>query len=71
MSSETATFLPVKTRQVVLDYYREEGQAKIDLRRAIAERSGIGLNALRLRMHRTRSDLQVCMQKCLEHDQLL
>jgi DNA-directed RNA polymerase specialized sigma24 family protein len=64
------TKLPAETRQVVLDYYREEGQAKIDLRRAIAERSGVGLNALRIRMHRTRSELQVCVEKCLERSQV-
>jgi DNA-directed RNA polymerase specialized sigma24 family protein len=51
-------------RSLVLDYYREEGQAKIDNRRQLAEQLGIGLNALRIRACRIRSDLQACMEKC-------
>jgi DNA-directed RNA polymerase specialized sigma24 family protein len=60
------TRLPAETRELVLDYYREEGRTKIDLRRRLAERSGVGLNALRIRMHRLRSELQSCVQTCLE-----
>jgi len=58
--------LPPETRDLVVEYYREEGQAKIDLRRDLAARTGWGLNALRIRMHRLRSDLQTCMRLCLE-----
>ena len=56
--------LDTEDRSLVLDYYRLEGQAKIDHRRQLAEQLGIGLNALRIRACRIRSDLQACMQKC-------
>jgi DNA-directed RNA polymerase specialized sigma24 family protein len=57
---------PADTRELVIDYYREGGQQKIDLRRQLAERLGVGMNALRLRMHRVRGELQTCVQRCLE-----
>jgi DNA-directed RNA polymerase specialized sigma24 family protein len=57
---------PSETRELALEYYRAEGQAKIDLRRGLAERSGVGLNALRIRMHRLRNELQACVRECLD-----
>jgi RNA polymerase sigma factor (sigma-70 family) len=53
-------------RVLVLNYYREEKQSKIDHRRELAARLGIGLNALRLRVFRIRADLQKCVTDCLE-----
>jgi DNA-directed RNA polymerase specialized sigma24 family protein len=54
------------TREIVLEYYRgESGGAKIDRRRELAERHRIGLNALRIRLHRIRAGLFSCVQECM------
>jgi RNA polymerase sigma factor (sigma-70 family) len=45
-------------RELILKYYAGSGQQKIDLRRALAEQSGIGPNALRLRVFRIRTQLK-------------
>ena len=53
-------------RELVLQYYQEEKQAKINHRKLLAERLGIALNALRIRAYRIRLTLQQCVQKCVE-----
>ncbi len=53
-------------RDLVLNYYQEEKQAKIDRRKELAHRLGIGPNALRIRAHRIRATLQQCVEGCLE-----
>ena len=58
--------LPPGNRELVLQYYREDKQARIDHRRDLARQMGIAPNALRIRAHRIRSALQQCMQKCLD-----
>lgn len=45
-------------RELVLEYHRGEGRERIENRRAIAERLGIPLNALRIRVHRIRAKLE-------------
>lgn len=59
--------LPVETRTLILDYYSEEGHEKIQLRRQIAEKLGIGLNALRIRARKIRVKLEQCVNECLGH----
>jgi DNA-directed RNA polymerase specialized sigma24 family protein len=51
---------------LIRDYYREDKSAKIEHRKALAERMGIGINALRIRAHRIRAELQRCVSTCLE-----
>jgi len=53
-------------RSLVLEYYQDEKQAKIEHRKLLAERLGIALNALRIRAHRLRATLQRCLEDCLE-----
>lgn len=55
-------------RALVLDYYREEGRAKIERRKELAGRLGIALNALRIRAHRIRAVLQECVQGCMQQE---
>lgn len=57
--------LTPNNRDLVLQYYREERQAKIDHRRRLAEQLGIALNALRIRAHRIRASLQDCVRDCV------
>jgi DNA-directed RNA polymerase specialized sigma24 family protein len=57
--------LPAEQRELLLGYYRAEGRAKIDHRKALAEKLGIALNALRIRAHRLRATLQQCVRACM------
>ncbi|HEV2764423.1 MAG TPA: hypothetical protein VGV38_15700 [Pyrinomonadaceae bacterium] len=60
--------LPADSRALVLQYYQEEKRAKIDNRAKLAERLGIGLNALRIRAYRIRAGLLRCVQECLAQE---
>jgi RNA polymerase sigma factor (sigma-70 family) len=60
--------LSEENRKLVMDYYQGVKRAKIDFRRRIAERLGIDLKALRVRMFRIRASLFKCMEKCLGRD---
>ena len=55
-------------RKLLLAYYEEEKQAKIDFRKTLAKTMGIAGNALRLRVHRLRRTLELCMNECLGVD---
>jgi RNA polymerase sigma factor (sigma-70 family) len=52
-------------RDLVLQYYQDNKQAKIDHRKRLADEMGIGINALRIRAHRIRITLQQCVDNCL------
>jgi RNA polymerase sigma factor (sigma-70 family) len=52
-------------RDIVLQYYQENKQAKIDHRKKLAREMGIALNALRIRAYRIRASLEQCMDECL------
>ena len=58
--------LSLENRRLVLEYYQEEKRAKIDHRKMLADQLGIAVNALRIRAHRLRLQLQQCVQNCLE-----
>jgi DNA-directed RNA polymerase specialized sigma24 family protein len=60
--------LPEEGRKLVLEYYREVKRAKIDHRRKLADQLGIAVNALRIRAHRIRLQLQQCVSNCLENE---
>ena len=57
--------LTAENRELILGYYREEGRAKIDLRKQLADGLRIPLNALRIRAHRIRAYLERCIAECL------
>jgi RNA polymerase sigma factor (sigma-70 family) len=58
--------LSEQNRRMVIEYYQEEKRAKIDHRKQLAKELGIAVNALRIRAHRIRLQLQQCVQSCLE-----
>ena len=58
--------VPVE-RQRVIDYYYEQGRAKIDKRKRMAADLRITLGNLRVRMHRTRERLEECILDCLSN----
>ena len=57
-------------REMILSYYRDDKQAKIDHRKTIAEKFNISLNALRIKTLRLRSKLEQCVQTCLQKYQV-
>jgi len=57
--------LPLRSRELVVKYYRKERQRKIDDRKAMAARLGITANSLRVRVHRLRADLESCVEECI------
>ena len=58
--------LPTENRDLVVQYYQQEKQAKIEHRKRLATEFGIAVNALRIRAHRIRLTLQHCVQDCLQ-----
>lgn len=53
------------SRELLLAYYKEDKQAKINFRKRLAARMGLATSALRLKLHRFRSKLQCCINECL------
>jgi DNA-directed RNA polymerase specialized sigma24 family protein len=58
--------LPAESRALILGYYQLERGAKIQNRRQLADRLGIPMNALRIRVFRIRERLETCVHRCLE-----
>jgi DNA-directed RNA polymerase specialized sigma24 family protein len=53
-------------RELILDYYAKDKQAKIDHRTEMAERLGITVETLRVKAYRIRATLEQCIARCLE-----
>ncbi|MDQ4121215.1 MAG: hypothetical protein M3209_07200 [Acidobacteriota bacterium] len=56
------------SRKMILGYYYNDKQAKIDHRKKLAETLGITQNALRIKTNRIRSKLEECVFKCLKNN---
>jgi DNA-directed RNA polymerase specialized sigma24 family protein len=59
--------LPDDNRELILDYHRGEKGARIRNRKRLADRLGIPINALRIRVHRLRARLEACVATCVEN----
>jgi DNA-directed RNA polymerase specialized sigma24 family protein len=57
--------LAPESRELLLEYFSEVRQRKIDLRRRISERLKTTQTALRMRVMRTKQELKVCVQQCM------
>ena len=57
--------LPQESREMIIEYYRGEKRAKIKNRALLAKRLGLSLNSLRIRAHRIRAKLEICINDCL------
>jgi len=53
-------------RELIMEYYAKEKQAKIDHRSELAQRFGITVEALRVRVFRIRASLEQCIERCVE-----
>jgi len=62
--------LTPNSRQMIEQYYAEDKQAKIDLRKRLAQKFGVSASNLRLRALRIREKLQVCIDRCVEAEAL-
>ena len=51
-------------RHMILEYYRGDGQAKIESRRTLAKQMGVTTNALSIRACRIRDRLEQCVRTC-------
>jgi DNA-directed RNA polymerase specialized sigma24 family protein len=60
--------LTLHSRTLILQYYSERKQAKIESRRAILKMLNIKPNALRVRVFRIRQTLEKCVRQCLERN---
>lgn len=58
--------LAPEQRNLITTYYQEERRAKIELRQELADKLQIPLNALRIRAHRIRINLEKCITMCLQ-----
>lgn len=57
--------LSEENRSLIIDYYQEEKSGKIERRKHLAARLGILPNALRIRAHRIRTNLERCVRECM------
>jgi DNA-directed RNA polymerase specialized sigma24 family protein len=60
--------LSAKNRDLILAYYEHESGSKTDCRKELADRMGITANALWIRAHRIKKDLQKCVNQRLRSD---
>ena len=58
--------LPARERELIDNYFQFDHHSKSDFRREMAERNGISLDTLRMRVHRTKKQLKDCLTKCIE-----
>lgn len=57
--------LPPAQRELIVDYYKEEKRAKIELRRALAKKLKISVSALQVKTCRIRANLLECVRNCV------
>ena len=60
------TGLPADQRTLIAEYHRHDSGSRIEARKKLAARLGIGLNALRIRAHRLTGHLGRCIGDCVE-----
>jgi RNA polymerase sigma factor (sigma-70 family) len=61
--------LPNEKRELIVGYYAKEKQAKIDYRNELAQKFGISVETLRVRVFRIRESLAECIGRCLKRKQ--
>jgi DNA-directed RNA polymerase specialized sigma24 family protein len=63
---ESLSSLPEEDRELIIEYYQEDKQAKIDSRKALAARLGISINTLFTRAKRIRDRLERSVMSRIE-----
>ena len=62
---ECARTLPDVERSLIVRYYFGEKSIKIHRRKELSDELGISMNALRIRAHRIREELEACVAGCV------
>ena len=57
---------PVDKRELIFGYYDTDEKTMIPTRKRLAEKVGISLNSLRIRVCRLKSKLENCTKECCE-----
>lgn len=57
--------LRISERTLVVNYYQQQGRAKIEQHEQMATTMGIAINALRIRACRIKQTLRKCVQECV------
>lgn len=57
--------LPPENRELLLEYFSDVKQAKIEMHRRISESLAMTQTALRMRVMRIKQKLKVCVQECM------
>jgi DNA-directed RNA polymerase specialized sigma24 family protein len=57
--------LPPPGRDLLISYYEGPDRERIRRRRELAQRRGMLMNALRIRVHRLRATVESCVRRCL------
>ena len=60
--------MSAEDRELIIAYYGKEKQEKIASRKFIAEKLGIRMETLHMRVHRLRESLKKCMKRCRSSD---
>jgi DNA-directed RNA polymerase specialized sigma24 family protein len=63
---ECLSYLSDEDRELIIEYYQEDKQAKIDCRKALAAKLGISINSLFSRAKRIRDRLERSVMDCVE-----
>ena len=58
--------LPAESRELIVEYYRDDKRGRIDRRKALAERLRLRREALANRAQRVRDKLEQCVTNCLK-----
>jgi DNA-directed RNA polymerase specialized sigma24 family protein len=58
--------LSAENRKLIVEYFANEKQAKIDHRSELAHQFGISVENLRVKVYRIRVSLQGCIERCLK-----
>ena len=58
--------LSAENRKLIVDYYAQEKQAKIENRNELAQQFGMSVETLRVKVYRIRKSLQGCIEGCLK-----
>lgn len=57
--------LDAGSRELIMAYYELEKRDKIEGRKALAQRFGISINNLRVKLYRIRAGLEKCIRECM------
>lgn len=57
--------LSAENRELILEYFSENKQAKIDLHKQICEKMKLTQTALRMKIMRIKQKLKICLEECM------